>query len=138
MIRVEPFTTLHVNLQSGKFDCPNRQFHDVGGLWNSIYDKGSDVKELIPEFFYFPEMFMNLNNFDLGRLHNGEIISDVILPPWASSPEEFVYKHRQALESEYVSMHLHDWIDLIFGYKQKGAAAVEAMNVFYYCTYEGK
>ena len=27
---------------------------------------------------------------------------------------------------------------MIFGYKQKGPAAEEAMNVFYYCTYEGK
>lgn len=36
-------------------------------------------------------------------------------------------------ECEYVSQHLHDWIDLIFGYKQKGPKAVEALNVFYYC-----
>lgn len=36
-----------------------------------------------------------------------------------------------------MSAHLHKWIDLIFGYKQRGLAAEEALNVFYYCTYEG-
>lgn len=74
--------------------------------------------------------------FDLGRLQSSkERIGDVILPPWADSPEDFIYKHRKALESEYVSSHLHEWIDLIFGYKQKGQAAVDAMNVFYYCRW---
>lgn len=43
----------------------------------------------------------------------------------------------QALESEFVSCQLHQWIDLIFGYKQRGPEAIRATNVFYYLTYEG-
>ena len=59
------------------------------------------------------------------------------LPPWAKTPEEFIQINRAALESDYVSANLHNWIDLIFGYKQQGPAAVESHNVFYYLTYYG-
>lgn len=48
----------------------------------------------------------------------------------------FVVKHRTFLESEEVSQNLCKWIDLIFGYKQKGKDAEESMNLFYYLTYE--
>jgi len=44
---------------------------------------------------------------------------------------------KQALESEIVSIQLHHWIDLIFGYRQRGPEAVRATNVFYYLTYDG-
>uniref|UniRef100_A0AAQ4QN44 Neurobeachin-like 1 n=1 Tax=Gasterosteus aculeatus aculeatus TaxID=481459 RepID=A0AAQ4QN44_GASAC len=133
LIRVEPFTSLHIQLQSGRFDCADRQFHSIPATWQTLMDNPNDVKELIPEFFYFPEFLENQNGFDLGRLQiSKERVNDVILPKWAKSPEDFIYKHRKALESEYVSAHLHEWIDLIFGYKQRGPAAVEALNVFYY------
>uniref|UniRef100_A0A6Q2YDW2 Neurobeachin-like protein 2 n=1 Tax=Esox lucius TaxID=8010 RepID=A0A6Q2YDW2_ESOLU len=138
MIRMEPFTTLHIQLQSGRFDCADRQFHSVAAAWQARMESPVDVKELIPEFFYFPEFLQNINGFDLGSLQmTQDPVNDVLLPPWASSREDFIRKHRKALECEHVSSHLHEWIDLIFGFKQRGEEAVEALNVFYYCTYEG-
>ncbi|XP_053679026.1 neurobeachin-like protein 1 [Anopheles nili] len=138
LIRVEPFTSLHIELQSGRFDVADRQFHSIPQTWKLLMDNPNDVKELIPEFFYFPEFLKNMNNFDLGVLQmTKEKVDDVMLPPWAKTAEDFIAIHRRALESEYVSQHLHHWIDLIFGHKQKGPKAVEALNVFYYCSYEG-
>ncbi|XP_040021146.2 neurobeachin-like protein 2 isoform X1 [Gasterosteus aculeatus] len=138
MIRMEPFTTLHIQLQSGRFDCADRQFHSVAAAWQARMESPADVKELIPEFFYFPEFLQNMNGFDLGHLQITQgSLTDVLLPRWASSREDFIKQHRKALECEHVSSHLHEWIDLIFGYKQRGEEAVEALNVFYYCTYEG-
>lgn len=45
-----------------------------------------------------------------------------------SGPDDFLQKSQEALESPYVSEHLHEWIDIIFGYKQKGSEAVAAHN----------
>eukprot|EP00164_Ancoracysta_twista_P003908 GFYU01005239.1.p1 GENE.GFYU01005239.1~~GFYU01005239.1.p1 ORF type:complete len:1869 (-),score=444.28 GFYU01005239.1:22-4860(-) len=137
LIRLEPFTTLSVNLQGGKFDHADRLFHSVGDTWSGVLTNSSDVKELIPEFFYLPEFLSNHNKFDLGTKQRGAVVDDVLLPPWAPTFEDFVRINREALESETVSNNLHHWIDLIFGYKQRGEEAVTANNVFYHLTYEG-
>jgi hypothetical protein len=67
---------------------------------------------------------------------NGVVVNHLYLPKWANSPEHFVFLHRQALESDFASAHIHEWIDLIFGFRQLGREAVKAHNVFYYLTYE--
>jgi hypothetical protein len=97
----------------------------------------SDVKELIPEFFYLPDFLRNTNRLDFGYKQDTSKVDAVTMPAWASSPEEFIRIHRAALESDHVSAHLHEWIDLIFGFKQKGKPAVDARNVFFYLTYAG-
>jgi hypothetical protein len=136
LIRLEPYTTQHVMLQDGKFDHADRLFHSVPACWRSVITATSDVKELIPEFYYLPEFLLNADNFELGTTQLGDKLGDVVLPPWANgSAHRFVRLMREALESEIVSQTLHHWIDLIFGYQQRGEAAVVADNVYHPLTY---
>ena len=60
LVRLEPFTSLAIELQNGKFDIPDRIFSNISSTWNSCFTNASDVKELIPEFFYFPEFLKNM------------------------------------------------------------------------------
>jgi hypothetical protein len=139
LIRLEPFTQHFINLQGGHFDHPDRMFYSIPEQWKSASEVNSgDVKELTPEFFYLPDFLENANKFDFGVKSNGIIVDDVQLPKWAKgNAQEFIRLHRAALECDYVSAHLHEWVDLIFGYKQKGEDAIAAMNVFQHLTYEG-
>ncbi|XP_075790753.1 WD repeat- and FYVE domain-containing protein 4 isoform X2 [Pelodiscus sinensis] len=140
LVRMEPFTQTFCALQGGSFDVADRMFHSVKNAWDSASrDNMSDVRELIPEFFYLPEFLTNCNHFEFGSMQDGTVLGDVQLPPWADGdPYKFIGLHRQALESDYVSAHLHHWIDLIFGHKQHGSAAVEAVNTFHPYFYGDK
>nr|CAG4710885.1 unnamed protein product [Naegleria fowleri] len=127
-----------LKLQNGKFDAPDREFCSIKQTFNSVLTNTTDLKELIPEFYQSTGSFlMNSLNLDLGVRNNGQRVNNVILPPWSKDEQDFIYKCRLALESDYVSQNLHHWIDLIFGYKQRGEEAVKADNLFYYLTYEG-
>ncbi|XP_029662380.1 WD repeat and FYVE domain-containing protein 3 isoform X2 [Formica exsecta] len=139
LVRMEPFTQHFLRLQGGHFDLADRMFNSIKEAWLSASKHNmADVKELIPEFFYLPEFLNNSNHFDLGSKQSGVQLGDIVLPPWAKQdPREFIRVHRLALECDYVSQHLHQWIDLIFGCKQNGPAAVEAVNVFHHLFYEG-
>ncbi|OHT04387.1 hypothetical protein TRFO_28088 [Tritrichomonas foetus] len=129
LVRMEPFTSLHIEFQDGQFSPSSQQFRSIPQLFKTIKMTNNEVHELIPEFFFQPEFLMNYNHFDLG-LFNEKSINDVVLPNWAASAFDFIYLHRKALESDFVSLHLHEWIDLIWGDKQRGQKAIDSMNVF--------
>ena len=81
---------------------------------NSTTQK-TDLRELIPEFFYLPEMFLNINKLNMGQKENKELVDDVFTP-CNNNPYDFVLTLREVLEGDTVSMNIQKWIDLIFGY----------------------
>ena len=131
LLRIFPELTFHIN--SGKFDKEARSFSSVNRTWRNVSERATgDVKELIPQFYSDPAFLRKERGVPLPPW-----CEDVVLPPWAGgSNTEFVRQMRAALESDFVSAHLHLWIDLIFGSKQQGAPALKANNLFEGYTYE--
>lgn len=65
LIRIEPFLSLSKELQGGHLDAADRLFHSISSTYQSCVENFGDVKELIPEFFYFPDFLMNPSRYFL-------------------------------------------------------------------------
>ena len=134
LIRMEPFTTLHIMLQDGYFDVAARLFISMKDTMERIAGKIGSNREFPPEFYALPEFLVNENHFMFGTICDDEekevAVDDAGLPNWAKSPPDYINKQRMVLESEYVTQMLPGWIDLIWGYKVTGQAAKEARNTY--------
>ena len=106
---------------------------------------------LIPEFFYLPEMFMNLNSFNFHNRSNGELVNDVIIPKTTlpnnnnnllmnkiknENLEEnnenflncFIFVDEMKKKLENLKENLNSWLNLIFGEEQKYRIIKEGKN----------
>jgi hypothetical protein len=135
---------LITRLQSDAFGLSDRIFRGFEVLWGQMQTGQTQFVELIPEMFTVNKADILRNKFslDFGNTAEGDEVSDVTLPKWANSAQDFLFKMKAALESEYCSLHLHHWIDLIFGVDSKGEGALKSGNVFaeecYKETFEGQ
>ena len=126
LIRVKPFSNIAAEIQGNCFDTPDRLFFNI----QKFYVVQEKYQELIPDIFNLPELYININNYIYGKTTDNTQVLDVVLPPWAlHSPRLFSKMNKKALESQFVSQHINDWIDLIFGYKRSGTEAEKSYNV---------
>ena len=69
--RLEPYASLLIKFEHG-YDAANRMFHIIKNQWIMCNTDLNDNKELIPEFFYFPEIFGNYNLKSYGKKDTDE------------------------------------------------------------------
>ena len=179
LLRLFPFCFNMIEIQGEGFDCPERLFFNLKNTFYSSTHEKCDLRELIPEFFTLPEMFINLNNFNFGKTEdkyyfsnkskNSKIeeensnniintssnndsdnqknaqIEDVALPPWTKqNPYYFIQIMREIFEGgielnrqNKKYLDINPWIDLIFGYYQRGIKAQNKGNLFLPAMYDG-
>ena len=115
LIRVLPYSFIGIEYQGDGFDDPNRLFFSIKSTFLNTLNQRADLRELIPEMFYFPPLFYNINDLNFGKISNGKEIDDVIIQELDENEKrkyKFLNDMRKYLENEE---NLDLWIDLIFG-----------------------
>ena len=191
--RIFPFTYLSIALQGSRFDDPNRQNISMISNFNNCMTQSTDVRELVPEYFYLPEIYLNINNIDFGKYNISEDLENInfsssnnnnqclgnllaknskmqitSLESFTGNEFKDIMYNRLFLETDFCNYSniqkdskqnlisnnidnieedksknnnvplINNWVDLIFGYKQKGNNAVQARNLFCKFTYENE
>ena len=71
-------------------------------IFNISFQK-SDLRELIPEFYYFPEIFWNLNKINFNKRSNGIQVDDLIMPKDLNKIDKEKISNDNFEKSEYYS-----------------------------------
>ena len=66
LLRIFPYSIMIIEIQGDGFDCPERLFHSIKLSAESCLEQQSDFRENIPELFFFPDLFDNNNELNLG------------------------------------------------------------------------
>ena len=119
LIRVFPYSFISVEYQGDGFDDPNRLFFSINYTLRNTLSQRSDLRELIPEIFYFPPLFYNENELQFNKISDGHEIDCVSIQDWNEDPLRkyiFIRDIRNSLEKEE---NINLWIDLMFNTKRE-------------------
>jgi len=113
LVRINPFTAGHIKLQTNKFDSPRRIFNSMENYLQAM-TSSEENRELIPEFFYNYEVFLNLNYNNIGYIFEENIQIHDFVTGDKNGIAEFIINMRQKLEKR----NILPWVDNIFGCNQ--------------------
>ena len=130
LMRLIPFTNCQIKFQSGHFDSPSRMFTSLDNLLY-VFSISDENRELLPEFFYFYESFLNLNYNDFGFIQTDKKQIHHFNTSTNCGIVEFIINLRNILEKKEIS----PWINIIFGCKQLNDN-YESLNGFPSYSYE--
>ena len=150
LTRIFPFSFAAVEIQGTTFDAPGRLFINLDKSFTNCINEKNDLREIIPEFYFLPEMFDNFNQLNLGNLQekndnenatskilqkihnykNNEIkVNEVLTGFWnENNPIYFVYLYRKIFEKK--ELNINKWINLIFGIYSYGDNARKKRNLY--------
>ena len=119
LIRIFPYSFSSIEYQGDGFDSANRLFYSIQRTMENTLSQKSDIREMIPEMYYLPDLYYNNNDLNFGALIDGTEIDTVYLKQPNEQPIE-KYKYLSDLKNyfEFGKLKLNNWINLIFGINQ--------------------
>ena len=73
LLRLEPYTSMNVQLQDNHFDVADRLFFSAPVALRTCYESLPEVEEAIPEWYFLREFLKNDNQFVFGVKQVGEL-----------------------------------------------------------------
>ena len=120
LLRLNPFTYNQIKL-NGNFDSPERQIESLQDMCY-VLREFKENSELVPEYFFMVECFLNLNFNYFGvkiiDSNKKSLVNNIKLNVDFTSLFEMVLFHKNFINSKKISSNINKWIDNIFGENQ--------------------
>ena len=147
LLRIFPYSFCSIELLGKGFDDPNRIFSSIEDNFDNAFSQKNDIRELIPEYYYLPEMFINGNGLFFGKKRSGVLVDNVEMPDIKISiidskskksikknnsnnnkNNKFINLDGELKFYEFIDImrnelekneHINDWLNIIFGQEQR-------------------
>ena len=152
MLRIFPYSFCSIEILGTGFDDPNRLFSSIEDNFDNAFSQKGDIRELIPEYYYLPEMFINGNGLFLGKKRSGILVDDVEMPNMKINVGDIKNKNKTNKKTnkfvdlngelkfyEFIDImrneleknnHINDWFNIIFGQEQRLLKAGSKIKLF--------